>query len=92
MSMCSASSSSSGMLRYLLSALCCLVMPLSWAAGEKLPIWTLHSASAEVVLLGSVHMAYAEIYPLRAEIEAAFAASDTLRISGFDATLTLIST
>ena len=74
MSMCSASSS----LRYLLSALCCLAMPLSWAAGEKLPIWTVHSDSAEVVLLGSVHMAYAEIYPLREEIEAAFAAADTL--------------
>jgi len=76
MSMCSASSSS--MLRYLLSALCCLAMPLSWAAGEKLPIWTVHSDSAEVVLLGSVHMAYPDIYPLREEIEAAFAASDTL--------------
>ena len=70
--------SSSDMLRYLLTALCCLVMPLSWAAGEKLPIWTLHSASAEVVLLGSVHMAYPDIYPLREEIEAAFAAADTL--------------
>ena len=74
MSMCSASSS----LRYLLSALYCLAMPLSWAAGEKLPIWTVRSDSAEVVLLGSVHMAYAEIYPLREEIEAAFAAADTL--------------
>ena len=78
MSMCSASSSSSGMLRYLLAAVCCLAMPLSWAAGEKLPIWTVHSDSAEVVLLGSVHMAYAEIYPLREEIEAAFAAADAL--------------
>jgi uncharacterized protein YbaP (TraB family) len=66
------------MLRYLLTALCCLAMPLSWAAGEKLPIWTLHSAGAEVVLLGSVHMAYPDIYPLREEIEAAFAAADTL--------------
>jgi len=65
-------------LRYLLSAVCCLVMPLSWAAGEKLPIWTVHSDSAEVVLLGSVHMAYPDIYPLREEIEAAFAAADTL--------------
>ena len=73
MSMCSASFK-----RYLLSALCCLAMPLSWAAAEKLPIWTVHSDSAEVVLLGSVHMAYPDIYPLREEIEAAFAASDTL--------------
>jgi uncharacterized protein YbaP (TraB family) len=66
------------MLRYLLTALCCLAMPLSWAAGEKLPIWTVHSANAEVVLLGSVHMAFPDIYPLREEIEAAFAAADTL--------------
>jgi uncharacterized protein YbaP (TraB family) len=66
------------MLRYLLTALCCLAMPLAWAAGEKLPIWTVHSASAEVVLLGSVHMAFPDIYPLREEIEAAFAAADTL--------------
>jgi uncharacterized protein YbaP (TraB family) len=73
MSMCSASSR-----RYLLSALCCLVMPLSWAAGEKLPIWTVQNDSAEVVLLGSVHMAYPDIYPLREEIEAAFAAADAL--------------
>jgi uncharacterized protein YbaP (TraB family) len=66
------------LVRYLLTALCCLAMPLSWAAGEKLPIWTVHSASAEVVLLGSVHMAFPDIYPLREEIEAAFAAADTL--------------
>ena len=54
-----------------------LVTPV-WAAGERLPIWQLHSDTAEVVVLGSVHMAYPDIYPLRAEIEAAFAAADTL--------------
>jgi uncharacterized protein YbaP (TraB family) len=74
----SMSGASSSMLRYLLTVLCCLVVPLSWAAGEKLPIWTLHGADAQVVLLGSVHMAYPDIYPLREEIEAAFAAADTL--------------
>ena len=66
------------MLRYLLPVLSwCLVSPL-WAAGEKLPIWQVTTGQAEVVLLGSVHMAYPEIYPLRREIEDAFAAADTL--------------
>lgn len=48
------------------------------AAGEQLPVWKLRSASAEVVLLGSMHMAYPDIYPLRAAIERAFRAADTL--------------
>ena len=66
------------MLRYLLSVLIwCLVSPV-WAAGEKLLIWQVNTGQAEVVLLGSVHMAYPEIYPLRREIEDAFAAADTL--------------
>ena len=66
------------MLRYLLSVLIwCLVCPV-WAAGEKLLIWQVNTGQAEVVLLGSVHMAYPEIYPLRREIEDAFAAADTL--------------
>lgn len=50
----------------------------SWGAGERLPVWQLRSGQADVVLLGSVHMAYPDTYPLRAEIEAAFAAADTL--------------
>ena len=62
----------------LLLLLTWLLVSPAWAAGERLPIWQIHSDTAEVVLLGSVHMAYADIYPLRAEIEAAFAAADTL--------------
>ena len=49
-----------------------------WAAGEALPVWTLQGDSARVVLLGSVHMAGPEIYPLRAAIESAFRQADTL--------------
>jgi len=66
------------MRRYLLPLLAwCLASPL-WAAGEKLPIWQVRAEQAEVVLLGSVHMAYPDIYPLRREIEDAFAAADML--------------
>ena len=49
-----------------------------WAAGEKLPVWKVTGGNAEVVLLGSVHLAFADIYPLRSEIEDAFANSDQL--------------
>ena len=65
-------------MRYLLLGYCALLALPLWAAGEKLPVWQFHSDTAHVVLLGSVHMAYPDIYPLRAEIEAAFAVADTL--------------
>lgn len=65
-------------MRYLLLGVFTLLAWPLWAAGEKLPVWQLRSADAEVVLLGSVHMAYPDIYPLRAAIETAFAASDNL--------------
>ena len=65
-------------MRFFLLGFCWLLAWPLWAAGEKLPVWQLRSASAEVVLLGSVHMAYPDIYPLRASIEQAFAAADTL--------------
>jgi uncharacterized protein YbaP (TraB family) len=51
---------------------------LSWGAGERLPIWKISAGDADVVLLGSVHMAFADIYPLRQEIEDAYAAADQL--------------
>lgn len=50
----------------------------AWAAGERLPVWKVTGQQAEAVLLGSIHMAYPEIYPLRDEILTAFAAADTL--------------
>jgi uncharacterized protein YbaP (TraB family) len=65
-------------LRFLLLGWCWLLACPLWAAGERLPVWQLRSAAAEVVVLGSVHMAYPDIYPLRAAIEQAFEASDTL--------------
>ena len=54
-----------------------LTCPL-WAAGERLPVWQVRSEHAQVTLLGSIHMAYPEIYPLREDLETAFAAADTL--------------
>ena len=66
------------MLRYLPLILGLLVVSPAWTAGEKLPVWQLRSETAQVVLLGSVHMAYPDIYPLRAAINAAFAAAHTL--------------
>jgi len=50
----------------------------SWAAGERLPVWQVQGERAEIVILGSMHMTFPGIYPLRDEILAAFAASDTL--------------
>jgi uncharacterized protein len=41
-------------------------------------LWSVRSATASVTLLGSVHVAKKEAYPLDPEIEKAFAESDTL--------------
>lgn len=41
-------------------------------------LWEVHSPTATVYLLGSIHIASGDIYPLDARIERAFQASDTL--------------
>jgi uncharacterized protein len=66
------------MRRLLVLVLLVMIAPALWAAGEKLPIWRVSSGDATVVLLGSVHLAYSEIYPLRDEIVEAFDQADTL--------------
>lgn len=48
------------------------------AAGQKSILWSVLSETATVYLLGSIHVAKPEIYPLRPSIEAAFDRSDTL--------------
>ena len=48
------------------------------AAGEQLPVVRFEGEHASVVLLGSVHMAYPALYPLREAIEQAFVAADTV--------------
>jgi uncharacterized protein YbaP (TraB family) len=67
------------MLRYLflLLLICCGSVH---AAGERLLFYKLGAAGAQVYLLGSMHLARADIYPLREEIMQAFAAADTLAV------------
>lgn len=50
------------------------------AAGERLLFFSLASNNTEVYLLGSMHLARADIYPLRSEIMDAFASAETLAV------------
>jgi hypothetical protein len=61
--------------------LCLLVLLLACsvhAAQDRGLVWKLESATATVVLLGSIHYADESFYPLRADIEQAFEQADTL--------------
>ena len=63
------------------SAALVLLVPLAScgpAAPRKHFLWKVSSASAHAWLLGSIHVARPELYPLAPEIEAAFAASRVL--------------
>ena len=62
--------------RLLLVAL--LLPQFGLAAGEPLIAWRVAGDSARLTLLGSVHMAFAEVYPLREDLEKAFADADAL--------------
>jgi uncharacterized protein YbaP (TraB family) len=55
-----------------------LSVPVVWAAGERLPVWRVGGGQAEMVLLGSIHLAYPSVYPLREAIHSAFRRADTL--------------
>ena len=48
------------------------------AAGEPLMAWQVAADSARLTLLGSVHMAFPDVYPLREDLEMAFAQADAL--------------
>lgn len=48
------------------------------AAEDRLLVWRLQHGNAEMVLLGSMHMARPGLYPLRREIMQAFDAADKL--------------
>ncbi len=63
--------------KLLLCVLLLVSLPLQ-AAGERLLFWHVSTVRAEVWLLGSMHLARPDIYPLREEIRQAFAASDAL--------------
>jgi len=67
------------MLRLLIISVLFICGPVQ-AAGERLLFYKLGKADAEVYLLGSMHLARAEIYPLRAGIMQAFASAGTLAV------------
>ncbi len=62
----------------LLLALMMLLGSPVWAAGDPLPVFKVSGAGGELVLLGSIHLAYPHTYPLRPAIEAAFDEADTV--------------
>ena len=72
------SPSSSGLRALALVSALLLACSLVRAAGEQLPIVRFEGERASLVLLGSVHMAYPSLYPLRETIEQAFAAADAV--------------
>ena len=48
------------------------------AQAGKLPLWELEGTEGRVLLMGSVHFLRSSDYPLPAELDAAYAAADTL--------------
>ena len=50
------------------------------AAGDRLLFWEVETKRATVYLLGSMHMATADIYPLRKEIMQAYEGADKLAV------------
>lgn len=58
----------------------CVSVPKAAApvADQKSFLWSVRSESATVYLLGSIHVAKKDLYPLHPSIEAAFKQSDTL--------------
>lgn len=66
-------------LRYLFVAALLLLGPaLAQAANDKGLFWLAEKDNRSVYLLGSVHLATADFYPLRQQIEQAYADSDAL--------------
>lgn len=63
--------------KWLLSSLL-LVSHLAWSANDKAFFYEVQGESSSLYLFGSVHLADDSFYPLRAEVEQAFAASDRL--------------
>ena len=57
-----------------------LMIPAMSAEGKKLLLWKASSGKTTMYLLGSVHLASKDLYPLAPEIESAFASSDTLLV------------
>ncbi len=68
------------LLRSLLVATLLSVAQFTQAAGERLLFWQVDTPRATVYLLGSMHLASPEIYPLRSEIMTAFNQADVLAV------------
>ncbi len=66
--------------RSLLAATLLSFAQFTQAAGERLLFWRVDTPGATVYLLGSMHLASPEIYPLRSEIMVAFTKSDALAV------------
>lgn len=64
--------------RRLVLMLLLLVAASTQAAGDKLLFWEVKAGPSTVYLLGSMHLARAGLYPLRADIMQAFERSDGL--------------
>jgi uncharacterized protein YbaP (TraB family) len=56
----------------------CASVPKEAPSSQKSFLWSVRSETATVYLLGSIHVAKPELYPLHPSIEAAFDQSDTL--------------
>ena len=56
----------------------CASVPKETPAGKKHFLWSVRSEKGTVHLLGSIHVARPELYPLAGTIESAFDESDTL--------------
>lgn len=59
-------------------ACCALASQFTQAAEDKLLFWQVDTPGATVFLLGSMHLARPDIYPLRGEIMQAFEGADNL--------------
>lgn len=57
---------------------CAAALATASAYAGKLPLWELEGTEGRVLLMGSVHFLRSTDYPLPAELDAAFAAADTL--------------
>lgn len=56
----------------------CASAPKQAPSAQKSLLWSVRSETATVYLLGSIHVAKPELYPLHPNVEAAFDQSDTL--------------
>ncbi|MCV6604242.1 MAG: TraB/GumN family protein, partial [Porticoccaceae bacterium] len=52
----------------------------AWSANDKALFWEIKTKGATVYLFGSIHLADQSFYPLRPEIEEAFASADALAV------------